>query len=308
LAIDLDELAKAKPGAEKDFYWLTEGRPKPAQLGAAIWKSRNQGYASFIQPEYVTNVTIQIDNLSAHGMVSFTAPDLYEGNVQYVARQKNERWSVEEFHLPNIGLSLHRQANGQWARMQAVDRSDEAGPGEFNPLAAAEFQKRLRQTLSNAAGIPNDQWEKLAASPSPSPDLIEGDPLSLVLFSLNPQRAAEDNPEVSKDFRYLGERIPRPSDISQAMSISNAHGYVSMIQPEYIQHTPKDIIDGKLVGSVEFEAPELYAGKVHYVIEVNGPRLKVVRFSLPNYGITIERQDDGTWLRRQADENSGDNE
>ena len=301
LAVDIDFLAKTKPGAEKDFRWLTDGQPKAAQVGTAIWKSRNKGYASFIQPEYVTDVTLQIDNLTAHGTVSFAAPDLYEGNVRYVARKKNGRWIVEEFHLENIGLSLRRRENGQWDRMQVVDRSGEGGPREFNPLAAAEFQKRLRQTLSHAAGIPNDQWEKLATSPSPSLDLIEGDPLSLVLFSLNPYQAEKGNTQVLTDFRYLTPRFPKPSDVSKAMSLSSAHGYYSMIQPEYITDTAQELVDGKLVGSVEFEAPDLYAGKVDYLIELNGPRMSVVEFSLPNYGITIERGEDGSWVRRETE-------
>ena len=55
----------------------------------------------------------------------------------------------------------------------------------------------------------------------------------------------------------------------------------------------------RLTGSVRFHAKGIYAGEVNFVVEVNSNTdLEVVEFSLPNYGITIHKQDDGTWMRK----------
>jgi hypothetical protein len=166
----------------------------------------------------------------------------------------------------------------------------------------AEFLKKLHTVISHAAAIPNAQWEKFATDPTGSPEAIEGEPFSLVLWSLYPSKASKENPDVLKDFRFLTSGMPKPTELHEAMSSSQPHGYVSMIQPEYIKSTTVDLdVELKgLRGSVEFESPNLYAGKVNFVIQFVAGHFRVVQFTLPNYGIAIVRDEEGSWRRYEA--------
>jgi hypothetical protein len=126
----------------------------------------------------------------------------------------------------------------------------------------AEFKMKLHTVLSQAASIPNAQWEDFATDPHGSTAGIQGEPLSHVLLTLNPIQASEENPDVLNDFRMLTTGFPKPTALHKAMSPSQPHGYVSIIQPEYIKTTSIDIDAEEKVfrGSVEFEAPDLYRG------------------------------------------------
>ncbi len=117
------KLASEAPELSRDFHYLTSATTHPAEIAAAIWISRSKGYASFIQPEYVTEATVSITNDSAHGTISFEVADLYRGQVNYVARHREGHWQVDELHLRNSGLSLQRDENGKWksASVEMID-------------------------------------------------------------------------------------------------------------------------------------------------------------------------------------------
>jgi hypothetical protein len=48
--------------------------------------------------------------------VSFTAPGLYSGKVEFVARRKDDAWRIEEFRLFNYGIKTVRGADGKWRK------------------------------------------------------------------------------------------------------------------------------------------------------------------------------------------------
>jgi hypothetical protein len=165
----------------------------------------------------------------------------------------------------------------------------------------AEFTTKLRTAISRAAGIPNAQWEKLATSQttvSPA-EVIEGEPLSIVLL-MHPSGGSQETPDALEGFRLLTERMPKPLELHDAMSPSREHGYVSVIQPEYIKSTTLDVdAESKLLrGTVQFEAPKLYAGKVNFAARNHLGRTQVVEFTLPNDGLTIARDEQGVWRRK----------
>jgi serine/threonine protein kinase len=108
----LDQL-DGRPHAADDFHYA-EPRPKPYQIAEAIWISKGKGYASFIQPEYITDCSVQQEGDTAHGTVSFSVEELYAGKADYVARRSDGSWIVEELHLPNLGVSLQRGGDGDW--------------------------------------------------------------------------------------------------------------------------------------------------------------------------------------------------
>ena len=109
-------LDQIDPNAADDFQYA-EPRPKPYLLAEAIWISKDKGYASFIQPAYVTDCTVEQEAGTAHGTVRFSADDLYTGKVNYVARRREDTWIVEELHMPKLRVSLQRDDDGNWGPM-----------------------------------------------------------------------------------------------------------------------------------------------------------------------------------------------
>ncbi len=169
---------------------------------------------------------------------------------------------------------------------------------------------KLQKLVSEAAGVPNAQWRKFAADPSASADAIQGEPLSLILWKINPLEAAKQDLLVLSDFQYLGG-IPKPTQLSEAMFPSQVYGYYSMIQPHYISGLTYELKRGTmkgrtLAGNFRFQCPQLYAGKIDFVVQVGqDDELRVVKFALPNYGITVARGNDGLWhqVERPASSN-----
>ncbi|WP_182865593.1 serine/threonine-protein kinase [Rhodopirellula sp. JC639] len=107
----LDQLGHSN--AADDFHYA-EPRPKPYQIAQAIWISKEKGYASFIQPEYITDCSVQQEGDTAHGTVSFSVHELYAGRLSYVARRIDGSWIVAELHISGLGVSLQRGGDGDW--------------------------------------------------------------------------------------------------------------------------------------------------------------------------------------------------
>ncbi len=170
---------------------------------------------------------------------------------------------------------------------------------------------KLQTMMSEAAGIPNGQWSNFQRDPSGAADAINGEPLSLVLWKLNPLQESTKNLKVLEDFQYVGG-VPKPKQLSDAMSPSRVHGYHSILQPQYISGLNYGVKAGPLnsatiKGNFRYQAPNLYAGKIDFVVDVNADTdLQVTEFTLPNYGITIVRGEDGNWKR--VDRLGNDNE
>ena len=172
---------------------------------------------------------------------------------------------------------------------------------------AALSEETVKALVSEAAGIPNDDWAKLTAGTElPTPDSLASKPLSFILFSLDPAALAKKKPEATKDFRYLTERLPKPNKIGQAMWVSKTKGYASFIQPEYVTKVTVHTENNTARGEVAFEAPDLYAGRVNYVARKSPDGWRVEGFHLPNYGISIHRTKDDIWKRVEtASERAG---
>jgi hypothetical protein len=117
---------RAIANLKKDFQYLPEQTPKPAEIARALWISRTKGYASYIQPEYVTEVTVNVSGDTASGEVAFEKEELYRGRVRYVARWVKDDWRIEEFHLPNVGLSLQLSEAGVWKRLVQAQSGDDS--------------------------------------------------------------------------------------------------------------------------------------------------------------------------------------
>lgn len=185
-----------------------------------------------------------------------------------------------------------RLPESMWPKELAVQMIAE--PTELSPA-------ELHRLLSEAAGIPQEEWRKLGASPMPADD-VTGEPLSFVLLTLDTFAAEKQNPKSAEDFKILTKGVPKPSEFAKAMSNNLTKGYASMIQPAYVNRTKETYAGETLSGNIEFEAEGIYRGKVDFLARWRNGKWRVEQFSLPNYKITIELNSDGQWQRVKSTE------
>jgi uncharacterized protein (TIGR03067 family) len=173
-------------------------------------------------------------------------------------------------------------------------------------IDVAKFEAELYAAISQAAGIPNDQWKTF--SRDAGIEAIEGTPLSKLLLMVDPAEDTKtDELRATPAFRLLTDNLPKPLEFHSAMAPSQASGYVSLIQPSYIVRATLDF-DRKterFKGTIWFEAPDLYAGKVNFTMYYQSLRtlaseLRVDSFELPELGVKLRRDDD-KWYRSQIE-------
>jgi hypothetical protein len=108
------------PDADKEFRVLGENI-RVADITDAMWISRAEGYASFLQPKYITECTCESTAERAEGVVTFKH-DLFAGRIPFVAQATNDGWIISEFRLPQYKTKVVRGKDGVW--------SQEALPGK----------------------------------------------------------------------------------------------------------------------------------------------------------------------------------
>jgi len=100
------------PGADKEFRVLGENLAVSDVL-EAMWISKDKGYASFIQPKYVTDCTCKSTAERAEGVVTFKC-DLFAGRIPFVAQKTKDGWVITEFRLPHYKTKVVRGKDGVW--------------------------------------------------------------------------------------------------------------------------------------------------------------------------------------------------
>ena len=108
------------PDADKEFRILGENI-KVSDITQAMWASKDEGYASFIQPKYITECTCESTAERAEGVVTFKS-DRFAGRIPFVAQATKDGWIITEFRLPQHKIRVVRGNDGVW--------SQEALPGK----------------------------------------------------------------------------------------------------------------------------------------------------------------------------------
>lgn len=107
--------AKDNPDAAREFR-LFGDKPRPvSDVVAAMWISRDKGYASFIQPKYITDCTCKSTAERAEGVVTFES-DLFAGRIPFVAQATKDGWVITEFRLPQYNTKVVRGKDGVWSQ------------------------------------------------------------------------------------------------------------------------------------------------------------------------------------------------
>lgn len=138
-SIDPQAVAEKNPNASEDFRFLTEKLPKPLDMARALMPNALRGYASFIQPEYITKVTLDIEGDTASGEVSFEKKGLYRGKVLYTAKRSKKTWQIEELDMPNLGIKTVRDNEGKWSRKLNLETVQGTVTLDGKPLADAKL-------------------------------------------------------------------------------------------------------------------------------------------------------------------------
>lgn len=114
------DVRNQSPEAAGEFRFLVDGFPKPSEIAAAMSPSRSKGYVSIIQPGYITECKILTStDQTARGTVTFNAPKLYIGTVNFEASKHEGKWRIEKFELPARKISIMLGEGGNWIRSVA---------------------------------------------------------------------------------------------------------------------------------------------------------------------------------------------
>jgi len=123
---------------ERDFK-LSSGAT-PATFAAAISPTEvkrgqrvaKHPYASILHPEYVIDITVDVNGRTATGVVRFRAPGVYAGTAHYGARYDDAGWRVVELRFRHSEVRTTLE-NGRW-RLQVP-----AAASTVNPLRGKQL-------------------------------------------------------------------------------------------------------------------------------------------------------------------------
>jgi len=110
--------------SRKEFRHLTAGVAKPSQLAEEIYRLvKGSGKLRFalgpvtmIHSDRITDFTCAVEGDKATGTVTFSVPELFEGQVNYVAQRRDGKWKIEEFMMPLHEIHIAVADNGNWVQ------------------------------------------------------------------------------------------------------------------------------------------------------------------------------------------------
>lgn len=88
---------------------------KVSDITDAMWISKDEGYASFIQAKDITDCTCKSTAKRAEGVVTFKH-DLFAGHIPFVAQATKDGWIITEFRLPQYKTKVVRGKDGVWSQ------------------------------------------------------------------------------------------------------------------------------------------------------------------------------------------------
>lgn len=134
LNVDPASPPSASPEQLAEELQMLGGALAPAEIIRRISASSGQGFASVLQPEWIKDVTCQVQGQTASGVIHARAEEFFTARIHYAARRQGDDWIVERFELPLHGVLTVRAEDGMWrASGKGLQAQD------FRPPVVAHF-------------------------------------------------------------------------------------------------------------------------------------------------------------------------
>jgi hypothetical protein len=154
----------------------------------------------------------------------------------------------------------------------------------------------IRRLIPAAAGSRADVLYVIAQSPTtpkPAELLVDSALSSIVLmYRIHPPGVYEANAE---EFRFEAPTTPKPSGLVRELFRGKYLGYYSMIHADRIADFTCEVDDETARGSVSFQVPGQWAGKVQYAAERVDGRWRITEFQMPIHRWRFVRTETGRW-------------
>ncbi|NQT40203.1 MAG: hypothetical protein HQ581_22110 [Planctomycetes bacterium] len=166
-------------------------------------------------------------------------------------------------------------------------------PPETNADARA-----IRRRIPAAAGMSNADFRRLAMGTTmPGADSLADQSLTLASMTVPMQRpdTAAANVLREEEFSYIDDELVQPHQLVGVLSGSVWLGYCSVIQHDRITEFTCTVDDDRAQGTVAFEEPGLYRGKIAYTAERTEEGWWITGFEMPARKWRFHRVGRGPW-------------
>jgi RNA polymerase sigma factor (sigma-70 family) len=208
------------------------------------------------------------------------------------------------------------QASEVVASANDADAASSARPiSELEPpdgLPDDKVGATIRELIPQASGSSVADWKRLATpGEAPTLDKFDNQSLTMVLLALDPPEA--NNDAARRDFRYMQES-PAPHKLAETAARSQAKGYGTFIQPDFITGLTCRVKGDVAKGAVSFrglyfrvrdlrdllsKGEPMYEGRVEYTARRVDDGWRIEEFRLPNYKVKVVRKADGNWKKEK---------
>ena len=166
-------------------------------------------------------------------------------------------------------------------------------------VAGADDAAEIKKLVPAASAMTKADFEKLAHSEtSPKASDVEDKSLTLMLLTLK----MRDDVTARAQFRYLAQGPIKMSDlvaeIYRTLNLGRTRvllAPVTMLQANRITELTCAVEGDTAKGTIAFEVPKLYAGKVDYVARKAGGKWRIEEFHVPAYEIHVMLGKSGKW-------------
>jgi hypothetical protein len=169
-------------------------------------------------------------------------------------------------------------------------------------VAAADDAAEIKKLVPAASAMSKADFEKLAHSDTAlKASDVEDKSLTFMLLAVR----MRDDAKAREQFRYIAPGPIRPSElvaeIYRTLNLGGTRvplGPVTMIQADRITGLTCTVEGDTAKGTISFEVPKLYTGKVDYVARKAKGKWRIEEFHMPAYEIHVALGKNGKWEQK----------
>lgn len=160
---------------------------------------------------------------------------------------------------------------------------------------AADDQGKLTPSLAKAllpeaASVKGDDLDRLVKGEKPTKE-NQSPTYWILTYKPNGELFAKDS---EKDIDLFSGKPVNANKMLEAMNVSKAKNFASVIQPEYITECTVASEDERATGRAAFKCSE-YSGAINFVAIKRNGEWTIQEFEWPHIGVRFTRGEDGNW-------------